>query len=469
MGDMRMRPSEDIARWFRAVEARLRRRGGEEAGFTIVEVMVTGLVVIAAMVATFGALEAAGRAGSEQRHHTASYSIAQQDQARMRSLRVSELLELDQTRTVSQGGTSYTVRSQANYVNSTTGTASCAEGESPADYVSIRSTVSWPSIGSRPPTTVQSIVTPPNGAFGANRGTLVVAVRDGADAPIAGMTVSGSGAGTFSAQTNENGCAVFPNLPAGDYSLTPSTAAGVVDRDGVQPGPTTVSVVDQSTNTVVLLFDSPGTVDVTFKTRINGSVVPTQGDSVVAFNTGMTVPRSFGTVGTPQSTIAAGPLFPFASPNTFYAGSCEANNPNPTEDENPPAAAAMASIDVLGNQTVGAEIQLPALNLTVRRGNGAALSGARVVISDNGCEVGGQPVKRVYTTNATGKLDAPGLPYGNYAVCASATRTALGVSGGNAYRQKTVSSVDVKTTATDASLIITFSSSNSGDSGGQCP
>lgn len=391
----------------------------------------------------------------------------------MRSLRVSELLDLDQTRTVTVEGTVYTVHSEADFVSSTTGITSCAEGESPADYISIKSTVSWPSIGSRPATRVESIVTPPNGAFGANRGTLVIAVRNGTEEPIAGMGLSGTGAGSFSGQTNENGCAVFPNLPAGDYSLTPSAAAGVVDRDGNPPGATTVSVVDQSTNTVVLQYDEPGAVDVTFTTRINGTVVPTQADSVVAFNTGMTVPKTFGTVGSPQSSISAGPLFPFASPDTFYAGTCDGNNPNPEELEDPPAAAAMASVNVLANDTVDAEIQLPALDLLVRNSSGTPISGAKVVISDNECELNGNPVKRTYTTNSAGKLPNPGLPYGNYRICASAYLTWSGLFGSQSgYRREEVSSVDVITTATDTQRTITLTTPNvfggGGSPSGEC-
>ena len=156
----------------------------------------------------------------------------------MRSLRISQLMTLNQTRTVVQDGSTYTVVSKGQYVNDQSGTASCEDGTSSADYIKVSSTVSWHGSRSAPPTVIESLVAPPNGTFSADRGTLAIAVRDGAGNPVSGLSLSGSGAGTFSGTTGTNGCAVFTNLPEGDYTLTPGTAMGVVDKDGATPMPT---------------------------------------------------------------------------------------------------------------------------------------------------------------------------------------------------------------------------------------
>ena len=437
-----------------------------EDGFTIIEVIVTAVVVVTVMIATFSALESAGRAGSEQRHHSESYAVAQKDQARLRSLQISQLDGLDQTSSVTSGGTVYTVHSTGRFVNDITGTASCDEGSNTSDYLSITSTVSWPSIGSRPPTVIKSIVAPPNGSLSDTTGALAVVVRDGAGNGIPGIPLSGTGAGTFSGSTGPTGCILFTDLPEGNYTLTPSTASGVVDPDGKAPAPITTSVVAQSTNTVVLRYDTPGSIKVSFTTRINGSVVPTTADSVVIFNTGMTEAATFGTVGTPASSITATPLFPFSSPDAVYAGSCTDNNPNPDDLANPPAAAAMADVNVVKNQTTNATIQLPALNLLVRNGTsssspGTAINGARVRITDNFCTVNGNPVVRTYTTNSSGKLDLPGLPYGTYDICANTTSGTI--------RKNTISALPVQTTATDTNANIYLGGSAPGISSGTCP
>lgn len=445
----------------------------DQHGFTLIEGLVAGILLLSAMTATYGLLATSGRAEQDQRMRSQSYAIAQEDQARMRSLRVSQLMTLNQTRTVVQDGSTYTVVSKGQYVNDQSGTASCDEGTSSADYIKISSTVSWQGSRDAPPTVIESLIAPPNGTFGADRGTLAIAVRDGAGNPVSGLPLSGTGAGTFSGSTGTNGCATFTNLPEGDYTLTPGTAMGVVDKDGKAPSPQTVSVVGQSTNTVALQYDSPGTLRLSFKTRIGGTVQASKADSIVVFNSGMTTAKAFGTIGDEQSTITTTSLFPFASQDTVYAGSCTANNPNPTNIVNPPAAAALVSATVLKNQlvTVTPSIQLPALQLTVRTGTsstnqGSIVSNAAITITDTGCT--SPAVKRTYTNRTTGSPTGlvptgqstvdPGMPYGVYDICAY-----------NGSRRNTLTAVPVQTTATDTTRTIYLGSGATGSTTGACP
>jgi len=466
----------------RAMNAHQASPGGRadprsEDGFTLIEVVVTAIVIALVMGATLGALQAAGRAGGEQRHQTEAYALAQKDQARMRGMQISQLDGLDEARNVTVGDSRYTVSSTGEFVNDVTGTASCEEGTNSSDYLSITSTVTWPSIGTRPPTVIKSIVAPPNGSIDEDTGELAVVVRNAAGEGIPDFSMSGNGAGTFSGSTGPTGCVLFTDLAAGNYTLTPSGSSGTVDPDGNPPGPIATSVVGQSTNTVVLRYDTPGTIRVAFTTRINGSVTATKGDAVVAYNSGMSAPASFGTVGTRIDTLDITSRFPFTSPYGVYAGSCATNNPNPDDVENPPAAAAIADVTVTANQTENGTIQLPALDLTVRSGNssgnpGSLVQNGTVKITDTDCTVGGNPVKRTYTTTTTaapggaGKLAAvgaatvptPGMPYGVYDICAS-----------NGTRRNTATDVAVQTTTTNTTRTIYLGSGASGSSAGTCP
>ena len=447
----------------------------DQSGLSIVEGIVAGLILILAMTATFSVLQASGSAGADQRHRSQSYSIAQADQARLRSLRVTEVMGINQTRQVTEDGTPYTVTSTGQFVSDATGTVNCDTGTAAADYVKISSTVDWPSRGGTPPTRIESVISPPNGSFSADRGTLAVAVRNGQNMPVAGIPLSGSGAGTFSGTTGENGCALFPNQPEGTYTLNASTATGVVDRDGKAPGPVTVSVVGQSTNTVALQYDNPGSLKTTFKTRINGSVQTSKADSIVAFNTGMTKEQAFGTIGSEQSFLTATPLFPFSSADTVYAGSCAANNPNPSNLATLPAAQAgsLANVLITPGATANAQIQLPALSLTVRTGSssssqGSVVNNATVKITDTQCTTStGGAIKRTYTNRVTptpaGLIPSgqstpdPGIPYGVYDICAS-----------NGSRRLTLTNVAVKTTNVDT-VVPTIYLAASGSTTGQCP
>lgn len=429
-----------------------------EAGFALIEVLVSAVVVLIVTGAVFTLMNSTARSAAEERHRSEAYAVAQEDQARLRSLRISELNRLNQTRTVTLNGTPFTVTSTGVFVNDTTTSSSCTNGASSADYVKVGSTVTWPSMGSRPAVVIQSIVAPANGSLDPSHGTLTVSAANAQAAPIPGIGLSGIGAGTFSGTTDSSGCAMFPDQPSGNYTLTPSgVAAGLVDKDGKAPGPITVGVIAGATNSVSLLYDLPGRIEqVLFNTKnAQGETIASSSDSIVVFNTGMTQGKVFGTPGgTRVASIEAPSLFPFASPDTVYAGACGENNPNPSGEANPPGAAAMASVLVPANGAApNPTLQLPALYLTVWSGTSliplSKVEGAHVIVSDEGCSVSGKPVKRVYTTTPNGalgsptnsKLEDPGLPWGTYSVCAD-----------NGSRRYTTSEVAVQNLVSGTSL-----------------
>ena len=408
--------------------ARVRGVNGRQGGFALVEVIVSALLVSIVASAALVGLQAASRAGAEQRHRVQAHGLAQEDQARLRVMRLSDLSALNQTQTVVQDGNTYTVDSKSQYITDSTGTASCESGGASPDYLRITSRVTWPSIGSRPVVELNSIASPPNGSVSANRGALAISVQNAEGTGIGGFPVSGSGAGSFSGSTAENGCIIFGGLPAGNYTLTPGGGAGYVDPDGDPPGPKTVSVVAYSTNTVALLYDEPGSIATTFRT-INsaGQNIASKADSIRLYNNGMTSAQNFGTPGTRVASITANPVFPFNSPVSVYAGSCDGNNPNPNGIANPPAAAAIAAATVNPGATTNASILLPALDLTVWSGTsssnrGSRVNNANVKLYDTVCA-------SIYThgTNPQGELSDPGLPYGTYHVCVD-NGTTLGYS-----------------------------------------
>lgn len=391
---------------------------GREDGFALMEVIVSALLVaLVASGALFG-LQAASRAGAEQRHRVQAHGLAQEDQARLRVMRLSDLSGLDQTRTVIQDGNTYTITSKSQYITDATGTASCESGGASPDYLRITSRVTWPSIASRPPVELNSIASPPNGSVSAGRGALAISVQNADGAGIGGFPLSGAGAGSFGGSTADNGCIIFGGLPAGNYTLTPGGGAGYVDPDGDAPAGKTVSVVAYSTNTIVLLYDQPGSIATTFRT-INsaGQNIASRADSIRIYNNGMTSAKNFGTLGNRVTSITADPVFPFNSPVSVYAGSCDGNNPNPGGVANPPAAAAIAAATVNPGATTNASILLPALDLTVWSGTsstsrGVRVNNANVKVYDTVCSN-----SYTYRTNSQGELSDPGLPYGTYHVC----------------------------------------------------
>jgi Tfp pilus assembly protein PilV len=437
---------------------RAHQRPPAQEGFILIEVIASAVIVVLVAGAVLTLLSATTRSSAAERQRSQAYAIAQEDQSRLRAMRISELSRLPTLpREVPVNGTKFEVHSSGVYVNDKTATSSCTKEASSADYLRISSEVTWGSMNGNP-VVVQSIVSPSNGTVDSSHGTVTISVTRVGEVPIAGVGFSGSG---LSGTTDANGCVTFPDLAAGEYTLTPSGATtGLVDENGKAAGPLKVKAAAETTTLVPLKYDLPGgiaKVGFTTKASPTSAPSPTKANSIVAANVGMKEARVFTAPGeTPAESIAATSLFPFSSAYAVYAGSCGSDNPNPSGETNPPGAAAMASVSISpGGVVPEVRIQLPALYLTVTK-NGTAVSGARVTITDEGCNA-----KRVYTTNGNGNQSAvstgpaePGLPWGTYKVCASANS-----------RQVTQTGVSVQDLTSGRTLALALPSS----SNGSCP
>ena len=199
-----------------------------EAGFALVEVMVSALIAVIMTGAVVGTLNASGRSGAEDRHRSQAYAIAQEDQARMRGMRISNLNGYNNTGTVTVNGTPYTVHSTASFINDKTSSASCEEGKASADYVKTASEVTWKAAPGRnsTPTILASIITPPNGSLDPTHGTLTFRLANAAGTPISGVNLETSGTGnpsTFSVTTEAAGCAILADRMEGNYSVKATT------------------------------------------------------------------------------------------------------------------------------------------------------------------------------------------------------------------------------------------------------
>ena len=462
-------------RWYDVTFVREQPTAPAEEGFVLIEILVSAIVLSIVAGAIFTLLNSTARSAADERSRSDGYAIAQEDQARLRSMRISELNRLNQSQTLALNGTAFTIVSTGVFVNDTTTSSSCTSGATSADYVKVSSTVTWPNMGATPPVSIQSIVSPANGSLDPSHGTLTVSATNAAGAAIPGIGLTGTGAGTFNGTTDSSGCAMFPDQPSGNYTLTTSgVAAGLVDKDGKTPTPFTVGVIPGGTNPIFLLYDRPGSIgEVAFETKYaNGEVKSSGADSMIVFNTGMTSAKLIGVPGGPKSsTLTAPSLFPFTSPDTVYAGSCTGNNPNPTGETNPPGAAAMASVLVpAGGIAPKATLRLPALYLSVWTGRssghaGSLFSNADVWIRDDKCSNENGPITRRYATNTSGTLNEPGLPWSTYDICVDSQ-----VGNGGGARRERINNVSVESLASPPSLTFYLGEGTGTQSeSGSCP
>ncbi|MBS1863839.1 MAG: hypothetical protein JSS68_19250 [Actinobacteria bacterium] len=409
---------------------RARKAPSGEDGFIIIEVLVSALILAIVAGAVLTLITATTRSAASERSHATAYGLAQEDQAQLRTLRISSLNHLKKTREETIGGTTFTIESTGLFVNAKTGTASCTEQNSSADYVEITSTVSSPTL--LHPVSLQSIVAPSSGSLDPTHGTLSFLITNARGEGVSGVSVTGSGASNFSGSSEASGCAIFADLPSGNYKVT-ATGNGLIT-----PEASSTYVKEQvgapsgGTQQVVIHFDKAGTIAPSFvyKDPTTGNLLPAPVDSMelfdseneaktITFGTPMTVPRAAKL----EDKIA----YPFKTAYAVYAGSCTSNNPDPESKKINEAAIGSAAVTPGGISSP--TIQLPALNLVVKNSSGSPVEGATVFVTDTSCKYNSSSVKREYTTNETGHIvnssselktrtEAVGLPFGTYNICA---------------------------------------------------
>ena len=413
-----------------------------EAGFALIEVLISAVVIVVVSAATFGLLQAMTRASAEQRSSSQAFALAQEDQARLRSMQLVALSNLKEEKDFTLAGTTFTIRSTGVFVNNKTATLSCDGENISADYAQVTSVVTWPGASISERAVLRSIVSPTINSISSQNGTLTVQVTNSKKEPKAGIDLE---AGVYSAETDANGCATFPDLPSGTVVLeSDGEDAKLVNTDSVYLQETNAGVGAGAAKTTKLTYDTPGTIAASFSYRVGSKeeFKASSADSLSAVHLTMKDTRLFGSLGGPRlEKIDAYPLYPFTSSYSVYAGTCANNKP-------PEGVAAMPTAVVSAGQSTPVTIQLPAINVTVWSGRneankGSPLANAEVWVRDLECTKSGKPVTRIATTNALGNLNDPGFPWGSkYEVCAD---TAPGSpKSSSTRRQKTSSPVSNK-------------------------
>ncbi len=409
-----------IQRWAAAIRQHLQLAG--ETGDTLIEVLVSAVLIALIVAATAVGLNSTNRATAFDRARSEADALAQQAEDQLRSEPIGDLSNLKRVQTVEEGSgagkTRFTITSESEYIADSTATSSCKSSTPQASYLQTTSTVTWPSIGAAKPVVESSVISPPAGA------ALIVQVTE-ASKPLehARVVASGPTPGTtaHALETSSDGCAILALEPGG-YELNASKP-GYVTPNWY---PNTHEDLS-TTRSVYLPAETETTTKVPYdlglagelKVKFDGSspTEPEEGDSFVAFNSGMSEPRHVGTVGTYASTMLSGKEvypYPETSPYSVYAGSCEADSP--TKFGIKPQEAV-----VTPGGTAEATVTLPPVNIEVMSGTGpgastegSPVSGATAYIVDKGC-----PGTRSLSTGAKGELPHPGLPFGTYEMCVS--------------------------------------------------
>jgi Tfp pilus assembly protein PilV len=385
----------------------------DERGSLLIEVLVAAVLVAVIGVALFGSLNSAAKVSGISKTRAGAAAVAQDDQERLRATPVAVLNNLRQHRDpVVMGKTAYVVDSRADWIADAKGSTDCTANGAAADYLKITSTVTAKNIALKP-IVVTSTVTPAPGTFTSAQGSLAVLVTGGDGTGRPGVTVTITGPASDVELTDSNGCAFFGYEPVGGYDVEAS-AVNYVDPKGNPTAKGTASIGSQTVATLPLSYDDAGQVKVNFKTTPDNATDPqdTSQGSVGFYNAGVTTNggvRSFSNATAVTSITTPRTLYPFPAAYGLFAGDC-AGNAAPTGVTGDSLIVPRGRIDLVKDVTV------PSLNV-VGKIDGNVTPGMRVTIKSTTAGCTPKTYLPLRTTNAQGRLDDPGFPYGTYTVC----------------------------------------------------
>lgn len=231
----------------------------------------------------------------------------------------------------------YTISRQVSWVSSSSVTGECTGTASAGDsnVLLIDVTVDWASRTDPAPISQETTVSPPVGLYDPNNGTMAIYVSDAREPsqPVPGVQVTidgplgGSSASTDVLTTDEDGCAVFQNIEAGEYDVSidkanhidvfQRTAPDVVERVGVGTG---------SRVTYEFRYAPAGHLEIDVVGR-EGGQIPAGGFEGFVASTGDT--HSIGRFTDDEPTSVA--LWPDAYQS--WVGSCSAADPEGLDDD----------------------------------------------------------------------------------------------------------------------------------------
>jgi Tfp pilus assembly protein PilV len=405
-----------------------------DRGDTLIEVIVSALLVALIVVGTFSGLDSTNKATALQRSRSQADALAQQDEDRLRSLPISTLIKLEHaptTQIIEQGGTKYGVTSSAKYIVDNTATTSCSSTAPSAEYIQTASTVTWSSLGVGHPVVETGIVSPPPGT------SLVVQVTNQLGAPVPGMEAQITGPANATAFTNANGCAILAVSP-GEYKINVSQTS-YVDQNWFPKSeedsfyPSTVYLPAETTTKRSYIFALAARLNpLTFEylNPTSGARESTKALNAILENGNMSptfrLLRPEGSTEYVSSIIQTEKhIFPFPAKEayTVFAGSCLANKP-PLEEK------LQTTVTFPAGGEEKAKLLLPSLIVDVWQGaktetpKKLVTAAPEVFLSDTdeGCESAHHPQQTIIPTNEKlGALKYPGQPWGTYTVCVNVT------------------------------------------------
>ncbi|HET6549995.1 MAG TPA: carboxypeptidase-like regulatory domain-containing protein [Solirubrobacter sp.] len=429
-----------------------------EAGFALIEVIVSAAVLAIVALAVLAGIDGATASSAREKARAVAGALAEQDQERMRSYRFDALATIPQHAPVEVDGVTYTIKSEAKWItDDANATPACGgSSQNQSEYLKITTTVTSNVVGTRiDPIKIESLVAP-SVTYAQDHGTLVVKVVDRNLEGVPNITVNAKhedGTMLSPQETNDQGCALFRSVKVGDYAVELNTP-GYISPKGDQLAKSEVTVNPNYVNVATITYDHPVTMKVDVKTIRPGATFsatetkhPSKALAVSDNSAEATVLRTFKRDdGAAFTSIETPKLFPFRTTlYSYFTGTCAYESPvkwvNDYFTTVNPDAAVKGDPDSLEKPQL-ATVYQPAFNVRVRWDSGQnenpsnSRVKAYVTLDDNGdsCKdvqdvemkfmdypaawgnAPAAPANKNFLSQAGTDFD-PGMPFGTYEIC----------------------------------------------------
>jgi Tfp pilus assembly protein PilV len=416
--DSPLPPARLLVRFVSACAER-RAAAGSERGSLLIEVMVGAVLVAIVSIAIFNGLDGAQATGAKNKARSVQATLAQQDIERMRSIPVTALANLNQSRTVTVARVDYTVVSRTEWVRDSGGVVTCSNDEARADYLKLTSTVTSPATTGSP--VIQTgLLTPSLGQLSQSLGTATVRLTGRDGEPKAGVTVTLTGPSSVSVTTNDLGCAVFGYIASGTYT---AQVPGHVDMTSDPPAREPLVVYPGKASFGHMEVERPASLRARFVAPVGNVLAPASAlawDKITVKNVNLPGGSKLFTRASRSTTVDATDLFPYTNGVGVYAGSCPANDPSAYRaDYFQSSGFGFTPLDP-GDTLRSVDVQMPTLRVNVMRQNTGTWDRTQLLVTslDSGCTV---EVHRFTDDHAdtTGPYVADlAMPFGRYRICA---------------------------------------------------
>jgi hypothetical protein len=397
-------------------------RWRDDDGVTLMEVMIafTLLMVLSATVA--GGLLAVQKSAFRSKERSAAANLAAReieitrnvfhssDTAPATLMAAGDTTNANplpgQTGALVVDNVPYTVKREIAWLVTGTGVSAC-DGGSIVTYpsVSVHVQVTWPNMGNVKPIVSDTVLTPPKNVLNASSAYIAVKVLDRDGQPNEGRLVTAAGpSGTTTDTTGPDGCATFVLGAAGTYTMSLTEgSSGFVSFNGATSQTATVTAGSLTVRS--FSYDLGVRLNATLKPP-TGFNLPTTAIPATIGNSGI-LPSGVASFPTTAGSAAIGPVWPFASGYSTWAGSC--SDSDPALNGGRPAAV----IPAKGSTTsVNAALQGLAITL-VKNGNPVNAPVTATYAGTGSCPAGDSVIN--LGTSAGGVLNTS-LPYGNWTI-----------------------------------------------------